>query len=72
MAVADELCDRVAFIVDGEIVLIDTPRELKLRHGQFSVRVEYRDQGPLQHRDFPLEGLGENPDFVALLQQHEI
>ena len=67
MAVANELCDRVAFIVDGEIVLIDTPRELKLRHGQSSVRVEYRDQGPLQHRDFPLEGLGENPDFVALL-----
>ena len=28
MTVADELCDRVAFIVDGEIRLIESPREL--------------------------------------------
>jgi len=41
MAVADELCDRVAFIVDGRIALIDTPRALKLRGGEPEVRVEY-------------------------------
>lgn len=41
MGTADELCDRVAFIVDGEISLIDSPRELKLRHGKRAVRVEY-------------------------------
>jgi fluoroquinolone transport system ATP-binding protein len=31
MSVADELCDRVAFLVAGEITVIDTPRRLKLR-----------------------------------------
>jgi ABC-type multidrug transport system ATPase subunit len=31
MNVADEVCDRVAFLVDGRIRLIDSPRELKLR-----------------------------------------
>lgn len=41
MIVADQLCDRVAFIVDGEIALIDSPRALKLRHGQRVVNVEY-------------------------------
>lgn len=31
MTVADQLCDRVAFIVDGCMALVDFPRELKLR-----------------------------------------
>ena len=39
MMVADSLCDRVAFIVDGELPVIDAPRELKLRHGARNVRV---------------------------------
>jgi ABC-2 type transport system ATP-binding protein len=33
MTEADELCDRVAFLSDGEIIALDTPRELKLRLG---------------------------------------
>ena len=45
MFVADELCDRVAFIIDGEIKLIDSPRNLKLKYGEQLVEVEYRDNG---------------------------
>ncbi|MBN2796584.1 MAG: ABC transporter ATP-binding protein [Clostridia bacterium] len=41
MHIADELCDRVAFIVDGEIKLIDSPRNLKLQYGDKLVEVEY-------------------------------
>ncbi len=41
MFIADELCDRVAFIVDGEITLIDSPKNLKLRYGEKMVDVEY-------------------------------
>lgn len=33
MFVADELCDRVAFISDGSIEAIDTPKNLKLTYG---------------------------------------
>jgi ABC-2 type transport system ATP-binding protein len=36
---ADELSDRVAFISEGIILALDTPEQLKLRHGQRSVRV---------------------------------
>ena len=39
---ADELCDRVAFVVDGEIVAMNTPTELKIARRQRVVRVEYR------------------------------
>lgn len=45
MHIADELCDRVAFIVNGEIKLIDSPRNLKLQYGEKFVEVEYTKDG---------------------------
>ena len=45
MFIADELCDRVAFIIDGEIKLIDSPRNLKLQYGDKLVEVEYIKDG---------------------------
>ncbi|MAG35253.1 MAG: ATP-binding protein [Dehalococcoidia bacterium] len=68
MTVAEELCDRVAFITAGRIVLVDAPRELKLRYGQPTVRVEYVMNGAATHQDFALEGLGTNADFLSLLR----
>lgn len=68
MAVADELCNRVAFIMDGAIKLIDAPRTLKLRHGEATVRVEYQTNGHAEQRDFALAGLGDNSAFVDLLR----
>jgi fluoroquinolone transport system ATP-binding protein len=68
MAVADELCDRVGFIVDGEVILIDAPRDLRLRYGRRIVRVEYQTDGRMATRDFPLETLGDDAEFIALLR----
>jgi fluoroquinolone transport system ATP-binding protein len=45
MHTADELCDVVAFINDGEIVSMDAPRDLKLRYGEKSIAVEHRTGG---------------------------
>jgi ELWxxDGT repeat protein len=39
MVTADELCDRVAFLVDGRIAAVDEPRALKRQHGRRDVRV---------------------------------
>ncbi|MBN1260559.1 MAG: ABC transporter ATP-binding protein [Anaerolineae bacterium] len=72
MTVAEELCDRVAFIVDGEISLIDTPRTLKLDYGEPTVRVEYLEEGQTRAQRFPLEGLGENAAFLALLLAQQV
>jgi fluoroquinolone transport system ATP-binding protein len=68
MAVADELCDRVAFVVDGRIALVDAPRALRLAHGRRTVRVEFRADGRLDHRDFPLDGLADDSAFLGLLR----
>jgi fluoroquinolone transport system ATP-binding protein len=72
MTVADELCDRIAFIVDGKIELIDTPRELKLQNGERRVRVEYQTDNGTERREFPLEGLGNNAAFLNLLSGHDV
>ena len=72
MHVAEELCDRVAFIVDGEIKTIETPRTLKLRYGTPNVRVEYHLNSHTQQVEFPLTGLGENRSFIELLQNREV
>ena len=72
MTVADELCDRVAFIVDGQITLIDSPRSLKLKFGQPRLRVEYLVNGATAAREFSLEGLGDNRQFLELLRGEHI
>ena len=48
MEEADELCDRVAFLSQGRIVALDTPRELKLKHGERRAVVLLRDRS--EHR----------------------
>lgn len=44
MEEADELSDRVAFLTQGKIVALDTPRELKLRYGQRTAAVLLEDR----------------------------
>jgi ABC-2 type transport system ATP-binding protein len=44
MEEADQLCDRVAFLSQGRIVAMDTPRELKLKQGQRRAIVLLRDR----------------------------
>ncbi len=56
MFVADELSDRVAFIVDGKITDLDTPKNLKLKHGQLSVTVEYAEEGELKSETLSMAG----------------
>jgi fluoroquinolone transport system ATP-binding protein len=71
MATADELCDRVAFVVDGRIVALDRPAELKIARSRRSVRVQYRDpQGTLQTAEFPMDGLAQNREFHSVLSDY--
>lgn len=79
MTDADELCDRIAFIVDGQIKLIDSPRALKLRHSQRTVKIEYRSLDETtdpnvnsRQKEFALEGLGRNELFLALIRDQEV
>lgn len=54
MFIADELCHRVGFIIDGELKLIDSPRSLKLQYGEKFVEVEYREEDNLKKETLSL------------------
>jgi fluoroquinolone transport system ATP-binding protein len=69
MATADELCDRVSFIVDGEIIITEKPSVLKLKHGKNSVKVEIKG-GLLS--EFSLSRLGENREFLNFIAKDEV
>ncbi|EIJ80227.1 ABC-type transport system, ATPase component [Bacillus methanolicus PB1] len=72
MTLAEELCDRVAFIVDGQIHLIDSPKSLKLQKGKKTVRIEYMEGNETKEKDFPLSTLKDNSEFQTLIQSGQI
>jgi fluoroquinolone transport system ATP-binding protein len=69
---AEELCHRVAFLVDGEIKLIDEPKKLRSDRSRRRVVVEYLEDGLLRSRELPLDDLGRNQNFLDLLRDREI
>jgi fluoroquinolone transport system ATP-binding protein len=69
---ADELCDRVGFIVDGKLVLVESPRELKLKHGKRIVKVEYLKDNEIKSQYFDLKSLAENNNFLILLKKENV
>ncbi|NQV49094.1 MAG: ABC transporter ATP-binding protein [Candidatus Marinimicrobia bacterium] len=72
MHVADTLCDRVAFIVDGNVNLIDVPRELKLQHGERLLEIEYRIHEGLKKESFSLDNIASNKALQLILDKHYI
>ena len=72
MVVAEALCNRVAFIVDGEIKLIAAPDALKKQYGRPTVRVTYLNNGSLQSSEFHMADLGQNESFLALLRSQTV
>ena len=72
MSDVEQLCDRVAFCVEGRLTEVATPRELKLRYGTREVTLEYRDKEGLARRSFPMAGIGANEDFLGILKEKEI
>lgn len=68
MVTADELCDRVAFLVDGRIAALDAPRALRIAHGRRMLRVEILHDGASETTEFPLDGLADDAEFMAVLR----
>ncbi|MDD2263204.1 MAG: ABC transporter ATP-binding protein [Clostridia bacterium] len=72
MTVAEQLCDRVAFIIDGKIVVIGSPKELMIEHGKRRVKIEYQLDGKLIDTEFEMNQLAENKAFIDLLKTADI
>ncbi len=72
MVTADEICDRVAFMVDGELAAIDSPEALRHRYGKREVKVEWRQGEGKASTRFPLDGIGEQPEFQRILRDEHL
>lgn len=69
---AEELCDRVAFIVDGSIKAIDTPNNLRLQKGGSTVVYTYEESGMRHTAKAQLNGLDRNSEFMGRLEKRQI
>ena len=65
MTDADLLCDRVAFLAEGAIAALDTPKNLKERDSGHCVTVEYMWQGRRDTRSMTMESLKGGLSFAC-------
>lgn len=74
MATAEELCDRVAFVVDGTIGTTGPPAELRVARSRRAVRVDYREDGQqeLTSAEFGMDGLADDTAFRDLVRTRKI
>lgn len=63
MAEAEEICDRVGFLAHRHIPVTGTPTELKRAYGTRELEVTLAEGT----QRFPMDGIGENAEFRALL-----
>jgi len=65
---AEELCDRVAFIVDGKIKALDTPHALRQSGADTKVAFSFMQGGQEVEKSCLLAELGESAEFEAALK----
>ena len=69
MVDAEELCDRVAFIVGGRIAALDTPHNLIMRKGAASLRYVWLENGVEQNGECLLDRTGEDARLQKLIRE---
>ena len=69
---AESLCDELALIDNGNLIVNGTPADLKLRFGEDKIRVTLRQGGSRILSEYSLKGIGSDKDFLETLKSGEI
>ena len=73
MTTAEVVCDRVAFIIDGQIAAVDSPDALRHRYGSREIEVCWESTNGESPRGgaarFALDGAADNPEFLDALRR---
>ncbi|SCZ10718.1 ABC transporter ATP-binding protein [Alkaliphilus peptidifermentans] len=72
MTVAEQLCDKVAFIVEGAISVIDSPNELKVKYGTHTMKIEYYDGDRTRIEEFHMTEIKNNQRVFEILKTKNI
>lgn len=69
---ATELCDRVAFIVNGQIMALDSPHNLIMSRGAATVTYSYLEMGEEHTASCPLPQLSEDLLLKKLMEERRL
>ncbi len=69
---ATELCDRVAFIVDGSLKALDTPRNLIMKKGASLIRYTYWQDGEEKQREVAIDRTSEDELLQKLMKENRL
>ena len=69
---ATELCDRVAFIVDGELKALDTPHNLIMSKGATNISYTYMENGKEHLTQVALNKISEDVVLSKLISQNKL
>ena len=69
---ATEICDRVAFIVDGKLKALDTPHNLIMSKGASKVEYTYSKNGREEKAQIPLHKTCEDATLMRLIQDNQL
>lgn len=69
---ATELCDRVAFIVDGKLKALDTPHNLIMSKGASKIEYTYSESGKEKKAHIPLNRISEDAVLSGLIVSNQL
>lgn len=69
---ATELCDRVAFIVDGKIEALDTPHNLIMSKGASQIVYTYTENGQERKSEISINQTGEDALLARLIRENRL
>jgi ABC-2 type transport system ATP-binding protein len=72
MMEADKLSDRVAFVNEGKIAVIDTPDNLKHQYGKRVLRVRYDDHKKVETKELSLDSKDTGEKINEIMHQYSV
>jgi fluoroquinolone transport system ATP-binding protein len=69
---ATELCDRVAFIVDGNLKALDTPHNLIMSKGASRIEYTYSADGEEKKNQIPLNSISKDRILPGLIANNQL
>ncbi|MDA3846621.1 MAG: ABC transporter ATP-binding protein [Vallitaleaceae bacterium] len=72
MHVATELCDRVGFMINGQLPVIGNPIDLMVAHGEDRIEIGYDMGDTLETKIIPFKGFNEDPYFREMMMADKV
>jgi fluoroquinolone transport system ATP-binding protein len=69
---AETLCDRLALINNGVLVVTGSPADLQMQFGEKKLRITLKQEGKRSVREFPLKGISDDTAFLETLKSDDL